>query len=66
MDPEGSLKRITNSVPQRDSYFTVDVENVEEWYMAMFKFMQLSREEAAYFKTKPGKMKYADTDLFLS
>lgn len=54
MDHDGKIKRITNSIPQRDSYFTISAEQVEEWYEALFKFIQLSQEEAASFKTKPG------------
>lgn len=58
LDAEGNIQRITNSIPQRDSHFTIDAEKVEEWYTAMFKFMELCREEAVSFKTKPGEFSY--------
>ncbi|XP_055841667.1 gamma-butyrobetaine dioxygenase [Episyrphus balteatus] len=54
LDKEGNYTRINHSIPQRDSHFSTDIENVIPWYEAYSKFVQLAREEAAEFKTKPG------------
>lgn len=48
------LERINNSVPQRDSFFTIPLEEVNAWYLAKSKFVQLLYQEAVTFKTNPG------------
>lgn len=54
LDFESKLERINHSVPQRDSFFTVDIDQVGKWYEAMKKFVELLHDEAVSFKTKPG------------
>lgn len=54
LDREGNLQRINHSVPQRDSFFSIDADAVDEWYVAMMKFVQLAHEESVAFKTEPG------------
>lgn len=54
MDFEGNVNRIRHSVPQRDSFFTTDIEKVDEWYAALKIFVDLLYEEAVYFKMEPG------------
>lgn len=54
MDIEGQLQRINHSVPQRDSIFTIPIEQVEDWYQALAKFVELITEESVSFKTAPG------------
>ena len=54
LNRSGELERINHSVPQRDSFLNIPVENVEIWYRAMKKFVQIIHEEAVIFKTEPG------------
>lgn len=54
LDNEGNLRRINHSITQRDSFFSVDAEKVDEWYSALKIFIDLMYEEAVYFKTEPG------------
>ncbi|XP_055644120.1 gamma-butyrobetaine dioxygenase-like [Toxorhynchites rutilus septentrionalis] len=51
---DGNLERINHSVPQRDSFFNVQLDRVEPWYRAMSRFVQLIHREAVAFKTAPG------------
>lgn len=47
----GKLDRINFSVPQRDSFFSVDDPVVvHEWYDAMKVFMDIAKEEILEFK----------------
>lgn len=55
LDVEGKVYRINHSVPQRDSFFSIDLEKVDEWYKAMAKFVEIIHEESVAFKTKPGE-----------
>lgn len=43
-----------HSIPQRDTFFSVDVEKVDNWYASLKLFVNLLYEEAFYFKTEPG------------
>lgn len=54
LDYEGNLERINYSVPQRDSFFTIDSELVNEWYEALAKFVRIHHDESVAFKMKPG------------
>lgn len=54
LDMEGKYSRINHSIPQRDSHFSTDIENVIPWYDAYSKFVNMARTEAVEFKTKPG------------
>lgn len=54
LDYEGKLNRINHSVPQRDSFFSIPLEQVDRWYEAMIQFVKMLNEEAVSFKTKPG------------
>ncbi|XP_055309057.1 gamma-butyrobetaine dioxygenase-like [Sitodiplosis mosellana] len=54
LDYEGNITRINHSIPQRDTFFSVDAEVVDEWYSALKTFVDLLHEEAVYFKTEPG------------
>ncbi|XP_033252374.1 gamma-butyrobetaine dioxygenase-like [Drosophila miranda] len=52
--PLGRYVRINHSIPQRDSHFTVPLEQVRPWYEAMPLFVRLAHEQACSFKTTPG------------
>lgn len=54
MDLEGNFDRINQSVPQRDSYFNIDVEKVDQWYESLMKYVKIVHEESVQFKTNPG------------
>lgn len=54
LDHGGNVNRISHSIPQRDSFFSVDVEQVDEWYHSLRAFIDILYEEAVYFKTDPG------------
>lgn len=54
MDFDGNVNRIRHSVPQRDSFFTIDIEKVHEWYAALKLFTDLLYEEAVHFKMDTG------------
>lgn len=54
LDYDGNVGRINHSIPQRDTFFSIDVEKVDEWYAALKTFIDLLYEEAVYFKTEPG------------
>ncbi|XP_017145578.1 gamma-butyrobetaine dioxygenase [Drosophila miranda] len=54
LDAEGRYVRINHSIPQRDSHFTVPLEQVRPWYEAMALFVRLAHEQACSFKTTPG------------
>lgn len=54
MDYDGTIKRVNQSVPQRDSFFSIDVEKVNEWYTAMRLYVDLLNADTVYFKLEPG------------
>lgn len=54
LDFDGNVNRIKYSVPQRDSFFSIDPEKVYEWYAALKIFVDLLYDEAIYFKMEPG------------
>lgn len=54
LDDNGNVSRITHSVTKRDSFFSIEVEQVDEWYNSWKIFIDLLYEEAVYFKTEPG------------
>lgn len=54
LDYEGNVRRINQSVPQRDSFFLIDAEQVEDWYAALKLFIDMFHEECVQFKTQPG------------
>lgn len=75
LDYEGNVNRINHSVTQRDSFFSIDVEQVDEWYDSLRAFIDLLYKEAVYFKLQPGdiltfsntrllhgRTKYTDTE----
>ena len=54
LDREGHVERVNHSIPQRDSFLSIDVNRIPEWYEALATFVRLVHEEAVSFKTKPG------------
>ncbi|KAH8340002.1 hypothetical protein KR067_005701 [Drosophila pandora] len=54
LDAEGRCVRINHSIPQRDSHFSVPLEQVRPWYEAMATFVRLAQEHSCSFKTTPG------------
>lgn len=48
------MNRINQSVPQRDSYFSTDADQVDEWYTALKVFIDMVYKESVQFKTEPG------------
>lgn len=56
LDHKRQFSRINHSVPQRDSFFTIPVEEVQVWYKAMQKFVEIMHQETVMFKTQPGEI----------
>lgn len=56
LNKDKTFARINHSVPQRDSVFSIPVEDVQTWYLAMKKFVEIVHEETVTFKTKPGEI----------
>lgn len=54
LDYEQQIERINHSIPQRDSFFTVPLNEVTAWYKALAKFVELIHREAVTFKTEEG------------
>lgn len=54
LDYDGTIKRINQSVPQRDSFFSIDSDKVDEWYAAMRVFVDLLYANTVQFKLEPG------------
>lgn len=54
LDKNGNYTRINHSIPQRDSHFSIPLEEVIPWYEAYAKFVRLACEDAHAFKTKAG------------
>ncbi|XP_017051035.1 gamma-butyrobetaine dioxygenase [Drosophila ficusphila] len=54
LDAEGRCVRINHSIPQRDSHFSVPLEQVRPWYEAMARFVGMAQEHSCGFKTTPG------------
>lgn len=54
IDYDNQIERINHSIPQRDSFFTVPVQEVKGWYRALAKFVELIHLEAVEFKTEEG------------
>lgn len=51
---DGDLVRINHSIPQRDSFFSVQLDDVRKWYKALAKFIELIHNDAAEIKTEEG------------
>lgn len=56
-DYDSKLVRINHSIPQRDSFFSVNVSVVRDWYKALRKFVDLIHREAVEYKTKEGEFR---------
>lgn len=54
LDSHGNVESIRHSIPQRDSYFSVDLKDVKPWYKAFKYFVSVINDNAAKFKLKPG------------
>lgn len=54
MDSEGNYTRIHHSIPQRDSHFSIDADQVHKWYEANALFVRMLYEHCISFKTEPG------------
>lgn len=54
LDYEGNVTKVNHSIPQRDTFFSIDVETVDDWYSSLKMFVDILHEEAVYFKTEPG------------
>ncbi|CAD7077504.1 unnamed protein product [Hermetia illucens] len=55
-DADGRYNRINLSIPQRDSHFTVKLEEVIPWYEAYWKLIEILKEETTTFKLKEGQL----------
>ncbi|XP_059468794.1 gamma-butyrobetaine dioxygenase-like isoform X2 [Neocloeon triangulifer] len=57
-DSTGKVFRVNYSQPQRDSHFSVPVEQVETWYLALKQFTQLMlrADNRVEYKVKPGEI----------
>ncbi|KAK9695648.1 Taurine catabolism dioxygenase TauD, TfdA family [Popillia japonica] len=60
LDSHGNIRTIRHSIPQRDSYFTVNIEDVKPWYKALKVFVDQIYSNAAHFKTQPGDILAVD------
>lgn len=54
LNSEGNYYRINHTIPQRDSQFSVEIEDVVPWYEAYSQFVKLAVKDAFKFKMKPG------------
>lgn len=54
LDYNSQVERINHSIPQRDSFFNVSIEEVKLWYKSFAKFTELIHREAVEFKTEEG------------
>ncbi|XP_037939818.1 gamma-butyrobetaine dioxygenase [Teleopsis dalmanni] len=54
LDIDGQYNRINHNTPKRDSHFTIPLEQVQSWYEAFDKFLELANKEAIEFKTRCG------------
>lgn len=54
LDADGTVRRINHSVPQRDSRFTCPAVDVDAWYRALAKFVELIYTSSVQFRTQPG------------
>lgn len=54
LDAAGHLRQIRQSIAQRDSRFTCALEDVEPWYRAYAKFIELLYASAVTFQSQPG------------
>lgn len=55
LDDEGGIAEVRHSIPQRDSYFITNLNNVIPWYRALKIFVNGLNANAAMFKLEPGK-----------
>jgi gamma-butyrobetaine dioxygenase len=53
-DYDGNFMRINHSIPQRDSLFSVPLEDVQEWYKALSLFIKIVYDESVMLKTDEG------------
>jgi gamma-butyrobetaine dioxygenase len=55
-DWRGEIYRVNYSQPQRDSHFSVPLEQVETWYLALRQFTQLmlDKDNCVQYKLSPG------------
>ncbi|KRT80840.1 hypothetical protein AMK59_5279, partial [Oryctes borbonicus] len=56
LDKYGNISVIRHSIPQRDSYFTVGIDEVKPWYKALKVFVEEIYMNAAHLKTQPGEI----------
>lgn len=54
LDYENEIERVNHSIPQRDSFFTSSIDDVQRWYRAFAKFVELIHQEATYLKLQEG------------
>lgn len=54
LNKDGEVERITHSIAQRDSLFSVDIGIVDDWYRALKVFIETLYENAAEFKLEQG------------
>lgn len=54
LDRDQNYSRINHSIPQRDSHFSVPLDEVIPWYEAYRRFVSLAHKDAYAFKTDPG------------
>lgn len=59
-DCRGEIYRVNYSQPQRDSHFSVPLEQVENWYLALrqFTLLMLKKDNCVQFKLSPGTLFY--------
>lgn len=54
LDYENKIERVNHSIPQRDSFFSVPLQEVRGWYKALKLFVDLIHQESVEFKTVEG------------
>lgn len=53
-DYDGRLVRVNHSIPQRDTFFSIPLEDVQDWYKALSIFVKIIYDEAVTLKTQEG------------
>jgi gamma-butyrobetaine dioxygenase len=56
LNKHGKLSRIHFSIPQRSSFFPVNIEAVAPWYRAYTLFLKLNHQHAVHLKMKAGEI----------
>lgn len=63
MDDKNNIQGVRHSIPQRDSVFLTNLQNVKPWYKALKAFVDSINNNAATFKLEPGKQQFVKFEI---